>query len=106
MPPIDINNLSYHVRMDRKERLVQIKSIGIGAPIANKEEIKDGKKVMKTLTSTGIMVIRAVENNMIITMYLAGFDQAEKFFRKQYGLKLPQDIGEKIKLNNIMFPAY
>jgi hypothetical protein len=43
MPPIDINNLSYHVRMDRKERLVQIKSIGIGAPIANKEEVKDGK---------------------------------------------------------------
>jgi hypothetical protein len=51
------------------------------------------------------MVIRAVENNMIITMYLAEFDQAEKFFRKQYGLKLPIDIGDKIKLNNIMFPA-
>ena len=106
MPPIDINNLSYHVRMDRKERLVQIKSIGIGAPIANKEEIKNGRKVMKTLTSTGIMVVRAVENNMIITMYLAEFDQAEKFFRKQYGLKLPKEIGDKIKLNNIMFPAH
>lgn len=105
MPPIDINNLSCHVRMDRKERLVQIKSIGIGAPIANKEETRDGKKVMKTLTSTGIIVIRSVESNMIITMYLAEFDQAEKFFRKQYGLKLPQDIGDKIKLNNIMFPA-
>ena len=105
MPPIDINNLSYHVRADRKERLAQIKSVGIGFSIAEKEEIKNGRKVMKTLTSTGIMVIRAVENNMIITMYLADFDQAEKFFRKQYGLKLPHDIGDKIKLNNIMFPA-
>ena len=106
MPPIDINNLSYHVRMDRKERLAQIKSIGIGFSIAEREEIKDGRKVIKTLTSTGIIVIRAAENNMIITMYLAEFDQAEKFFRKQYGLKLPKDIGDKIKLNNIMFPAH
>ena len=106
MPPIDINNLSYHVRADRKERLAQIKSIGIGFSIAEKEEDKNGRKVIKTLTSTGIIVIRAAENNMIITMYLAEFDQAEKFFRKQYGLKLPKDIGDKIKLNNIMFPAH
>ena len=106
MPPIDITNISAHSFNDRKERIAQIHAVGMGTPIAVIKEIDtQGRTVSKTLTSTGVIVIRNNEN-MIITLYLAEIHQAVKIFRENYGkVRLPEDIYNKILLNNIMFPA-
>ena len=106
MPPIDITNISYHVLNDRKERMEQIKAVGMGAPIAVvTESDNNNRQITKTLTSTGVVVIRNVEN-MIITMYLAEVYQAVRIFKTCYGdVRLPDDIYNKITLNNIMFPT-
>jgi hypothetical protein len=106
MPPIDITNISAHAFNDRKERIAQIQAVGMGTPIAVIKEIDaQGRSVSKTLTSTGVIVIRNNEN-MIITLYLAEIHQAVKIFRENYGkVRLPEDIYNKILLNNIMFPA-
>jgi hypothetical protein len=106
MPPIDITNISYHVLNDRKGRMEQIRAVGMGSPIAVvTESDNNNQQITKTLTSTGVIVIRNVEN-MIITMYLAEVYQAVRIFRTCYGnVRLPDDIYNKITLNNIMFPA-
>ena len=106
MPPIDITNISYHVLNDRKGRIEQIKAVGMGTPVAVVEQIdKQGRKATQTLTSTGVIVIRNMEN-MIITMYLAEVNQAARIFKANYGnVRLPNYIYNKIVLNNIMFPA-
>lgn len=106
MPPIDITNISYHVLNNRKERIEQIKAVGMGIPVAIIDQIDaKGRKATQTLTSTGVIVIRNAEN-MIITMYLAEVNQAARIFKANYGnVKLPAYIYDKIVLNNIMFPA-
>lgn len=105
MPPIDLTNMSCHITVDRKARLSQIQAIGWGSPIASVEIYREGRIAYKTLTSTGIIIIRS-SDNMIITAYIAEVHQAISLFRSCYGrVRLPQDIYDKITLNNIMFPT-
>ena len=106
MPPIDLTNMSYHAQEERKNRLTFIKALGIGVPVATVEKKDEqGRKYYKTLTSTGVMVIRNTDN-MIITLYLAGINQAIQVFRESYGrVRMPEELYNKILMNEIMFPA-
>jgi len=106
MPPIDLTNMSYHAQEERKNRLTFIEALGIGVPVATVEKKDEqGRKYYKTLTSTGVMVIRNADN-MIITLYLAGIGQAIKVFRESYGgVRMPEELYNKIMMNGIMFPA-
>ena len=106
MPPIDLTNMSYHAQEGRKNRLTFIEALGIGVPVATVEKKDEqGRKYYKTLTSTGVMVIRNTDN-MIITLYLAEISQAIKVFRESYGrVRMPEELYNKIMMNGIMFPA-
>lgn len=105
MPIIDFTNISYHASVERKYRMEQAKAIGWGAPLATIETANEYGPVYKTLTTTGIIIVRAKDSNMIITLYVAEVGQAVHIFKTVYGMPLPRDIYEKVKLNNIMFPA-
>ncbi len=105
MPIIDFTNISYHASVERKNRMEQAKAIGWGAPLATIETTDERGTVYKTLTTTGIIIVRSKDNNMIITLYVAEVNQAVYIFKTAYGMPLPRDIYEKVKMNNIMFPA-
>ena len=105
MPPIDLTLASAHVYTDRKERLNAVYAIGVGFPAAIFEEYKDGQKVVVTLTSTGLVVIRSTDN-MIITLYIPSVSKAKRFYRIANGkeARVPQKLIDNVIMNNVMFP--
>jgi hypothetical protein len=107
MPPIDMTNLSYHVIEERKKRLEIVDNIGVGTPVATIEvfDQRDGR-VYKTLTSTGVVVIRSKITNMVITLYLATIGQAFYIYRTSYGAtaRLPHNLYNTVMYNNAKYP--
>lgn len=106
MPPIDLTNISFHVYESRTDRLTVIKAIGVGEPVATITELdRKGNNCYKTLTSTGVIVIRDC-HNMIITLYLARIGQAIKIYKSNFNTaRLPDDVYYNIRTNETTYPA-
>lgn len=106
MPPIDLTCTSAHVSLDRSERLNAAYAIGVGIPVAIFEDYdKTNRKVIITLTSTGLVFVRN-QQNMIITLYIPSIAKAKRYYRKANGqdAKIPQALIDKVAMNNLMFP--
>lgn len=96
--PIDYTNISYHVLHDRKSRYSVIENtIGFGSPVCTFKDETD--KTYKTLTSTGVIVIRNFMN-MIVTLYIARPAQASKLYVKATNEKLPRKLDLMVHYNN------
>jgi len=106
MPPIDLTNISFHVYESRTDRLSAIRSLGIGEPVATIVQLdRKGNNCYKTLTSTGVIVIRDC-HNMIITLYLARIGQAVKIYKSNFNTtQLPDNVYCAIRSNETTYPA-
>lgn len=105
MPPIDLTCASAHVYTERRERLNVAHAIGVGHPVATFEEHTDKGKAIVTLTSTGLVFVRTYEN-MIITLFIPSVAKAKRFYKIANGQDalVPQELIDKVIMNNIMFP--
>lgn len=96
--PIDFTNISYHVLHDRQSRYNVIeRTIGFGSPVCTFKDETD--KTYKTLTSTGVIIIRNFMN-MIITLYIARPMQAKKLYVKATNEKMPKKLDLMVQYNN------
>ena len=103
---IDLTNTTYHARVERANRMVQVSKLEIGIPVATIEEYnKKGNKTIVTLTDTGVVVILDPKTNTIITLFLASVDRAAAIYKEAYGTRrrLPDQLYNQIKINKITF---
>jgi len=100
MKELDLTNVSAHVILDRKTRIDIIeKTVGFGKPFVEAEDLK-GRDATATLTTTGVIVIRDL-NNMIITAWIASVPQAISVYRRATGKKnLPANLWNMVNYNN------
>lgn len=101
MPPIDPTLVSAHVVVDRMTRINIIeKTVGWGEPVVHTADRKSGGDATITLTSTGVLVVRA-PNNMIITAWIASETQAMGVYRRATGKsKMPDKLFWQVQYNN------
>ena len=97
--PIDTKNMSKHFLFDRRDRLERIERVvGWGEPIAEVLDFNTG--ATKVLTDTGVVIIRAISNNMIITAWIAEEAQANRIYREAHFTSMPQELRAKVIENN------
>lgn len=101
MPPIDVTNMTAHVILDRMNRINFIeKTIGFGTAKYTCDDDRSNDTV-KTLTSTGVIVVRQKNTNTIITAYVASVGQAFRLFNRATGkTKMPMRFWDIINYNN------
>ena len=104
---IDLTNTTYHARVERADRMKQVRQLRVGNPVATIEEYRDGRKGLVTLTDNGVVVVRNPNNNKIVTLYLATPAKAAAIYKQNFGsrAKMPQEIYNQIKINQIFFSA-
>lgn len=100
MKPIDLSNASAHFIIDRKTRIEIIeKTVGWGEPIAEATD-KKGRDATATLTTTGVIVVRAFDG-MIITAFIATVRQAQAVWnRATENQSMPKALWNIINYNN------
>ena len=100
MPPIDLLKMTKHATIDRRQRFDLIeKTVGWGYPVITATD-KMGRDATATITTTGVIIIRTLEN-YIITAYIADVKQAEDIFQRATGSrKMPHDLWNVVNYNN------
>lgn len=103
MKAIDYTLCSAHVIIDRKWRMEWIeKTIGYGIELYTCPDFGHDNHTL-TLTSTGVLVVRESESNMIVTLWIASVSQAIKIFRNATNKAvdaMPKRLWDIINYNN------
>ena len=101
MAPIDLTLMTYHASNERAERFAFIENTtGWGQPLVMAPN-KDDPTATATLTTTGVLVIRNKDTNMIITAFHANMGQALAVWRSAMGTaKMPHSVWMQINYNN------
>lgn len=90
--------MSYHCREDRLDRLTYIATtIGWGEVVAERRT----ENRRECLTDTGVVMIKALDRDFLITAYIASIDRAFAIYHDVYGknAKLPQSLYKRICKN-------
>lgn len=97
---IDLTMMSAHVIVDRAERIHHIEnSIGWGTIVAEAPDRKE-QNATAILTSTGVLVIRAMDGT-IITAWVANVKQAVAVWKTaKNGKSIPHWLWNVINYNN------
>ena len=94
-------NMTIHAYMDRMDRIEYIiDNIGLGKPICDTYVVRDDLPAHMTLTTTGIMIVRNLDDK-IITVYIASMGQAKGVWEAKHGKdkKMPAPLRSKIRDN-------
>lgn len=100
-PTIDTTLLTYHANIERKERIDFIENtIGFGRKCYSCEDPAD-PGVIKSLTTTGVIVVESKVTGLIITMYVARVAQALNVIKLATGkLNINPRLWDYINYNN------
>jgi hypothetical protein len=89
-------NITYHAKYERLDRLATIgASVGFGEVIKERVWVSNGKPSRRKLTSTGVILVYAMDSDTLITGWLASTQQAQTFFHKP----LPSQVRRVIEVN-------
>lgn len=91
-------NMTYHAKVERIDRLVHIaQTVGFGEEIIltciNREN-----NTRECLTETGVIMIKAMHDETLVTAFIANIDKASAMYSSM-GRKIPQYIARKIRNN-------
>ena len=90
---LEIHTMTKHMKEDRINRAVFIATtVGFGEVIAEKYVAK--KQSISCLTDTGVIIVKN-EENVIVTMYIATYQQAQAIAGKNF----PLAVAKKVRSN-------
>ena len=97
----DRENKTIHAEFERSKRFFLLdKYLGFtNIVIEIVEKNEEGKLARKGLTSSGIIVVRCLHEDKIITAYMAHDYQAERICRKAGKKCAPPKLMDKVKKN-------
>lgn len=90
--------MTYHARVERVERIEAIaQTIGITKPVLEYIDYQDQKRYQ--LTSTGIILVLALEEDRLITAFMSTYDQASKLYHLVGKKRISPKVEKKIQKN-------
>ena len=97
-----MNNMTRHAQVDRFDRLAKIvDTVGFGNEYCT---ITQADGALKTLTTTGIVIVRNETTKKIITAYPATLNQAKAIMVKRTGSEtLPHSLFKAVMVNQKIF---
>lgn len=100
MRQLDLTRMTAHAIVDREMRFKVIENtVGWGNPVVETPD-RDGKDATATLTDTGVMIIRDMENT-IITAWVANVRQAQAVWGRATGnSRMPCKLWNMVNYNN------
>lgn len=90
--------MTYHARVERVERIEAIaQTIGITKPTLEYIDRRDNKRYQ--LTTTGIILVLALDEDKLITAFMANIDQVNKLYHLCGKKQVSPKIYKKVKKN-------
>lgn len=88
-----------HARYDRLERLTAcVEAVGLGEIL--KQTINTERKTITQITSTGLILIKGLETNKLVTGYMATVSQVAYLYHGH----TPTSLMKIVKKNNKQYP--
>lgn len=89
--------MTYHAQMERTDRLVYIAmTVGFGEVVF--EHFSAERK--ECITDTGVLLVKTLKEEKLITAYIVGIDKAMALYRDTYGnQKMPHRLYTTIRNN-------
>lgn len=95
--------MSYHAHVERFDRIVKIvETVGIGEIVASLDNYTNEAGRKMSITTTGIALIIAKDDNSLITAFAPDIDLVTSFFRSMGWEKMPTTIYRSIMKNRKM----
>ena len=97
----DRENKTHHAESERSERFILLEEyLGFTNIVVEIiERNNEGKLIRKGLTSSGVIVVRCLKEDKIITAFMAHSYQAERICRKAGKKCVPPKLMDKVKKN-------
>ena len=90
---ININEFTYHARVERAGRInLIVNTIGWGQIIVTAPDMYGKPNVETVLTDTGVMAIRDKETCTIISVWIASPKQLKAVYRRRGEEKVPKQL--------------
>ena len=90
--------MTYHARVERVERIEAIsQTIGITKPALEYIDRRDNKRYQ--LTTTGIILVLALDEEKLITAFMANIDQVRKLYHLCGKKQISPKIYKKVQKN-------
>ena len=101
----DRYNRTEHAQNDHPVRMMMIEEyLGFTNIVVEIIDVKDGKPARKGLTSSGVVVVRRMHEDKIITAYMANEYQAINICKKAGKKCVPPKLMKKIQKNAERYP--
>lgn len=90
--------MTYHARVERVERIEAIaQTIGITRPVLEYIDYQDQKRYQ--LTTTGIILVLSLKQDLLITAFMATYEQASKLYYLCGKKRVSPKVEKKIHKN-------
>lgn len=90
--------LSYHAKVERAERLSALKSVLGFTSTVLEVEYKQAR-TKQCLTSSGIMIIKNIDTDVVITAYMANMKQCIKLYRDAGKAQVSPKMYKRVQKN-------
>ena len=90
--------MSEHTKTDRLDRMVYIATtVGFGNVVF--EKVEEDKR--ECLTDTGVLLVKALEKDFLITAFIVTLDKASALYKSAGYERMPDNLYRKIQKNKI-----
>lgn len=92
--------MTYHAKVERVQRIEAVaRIIGITRPVLEYIDYENGKRYQ--LTTTGIILVLALDQELLITAFMATYEQAHKLYslvgKKRVAPKMEKKINKNLE---------
>lgn len=97
----NLENRTYHAEIERADRLETLEKVLGFTKIVVEQVIqrKDGRWVREGITSSGILIVRPINEDIIITAFMVRKEKAVALCRNSGKKQVPPKLYEKIVKN-------
>ena len=96
---------TYHAGVERAERMARLEEcLGFTNIVVERVCVRNGRAVREGITSSGILVVRSLNSDAIVTAFMVRIEKAYAVCRDAGKKQIPPKLEAKIRKNAIRFP--
>ena len=96
----NVENRTYHAEIERNARLEALENVlGFTKIVIERTTIKNGRYVREGITSSGILIVRPLHEDKIITAFMVRVEKAASVCHGAGKKQIPPKLYEKIVKN-------
>ena len=94
--------VTHHVSIERFDRIEYIiDTIGLGDEVILEAMLPNAENVMRRMqiTNTGVLLVKALDDDILVTAWIAKMDQAIRICRSAGRIRMPDSLYRRIQQN-------